>query len=100
MINVKVGVPDVTCLIYEAKDGGPVEDCTKPDINLCRWSLTALLGDRVDKIDPLQGLHVAATRDRREAQLLGEEELHQVTSLDPQNTEYMEFCNTDVSLDN
>merc|ERR1711915_905493 len=32
----KVGVPDVTCLIYEAKDGGPVEDCTKPDINLCR----------------------------------------------------------------
>merc|ERR1712130_408936 len=27
---------DVTCLIYEAKDGGPVEDCTKPDINLCR----------------------------------------------------------------
>merc|ERR1712029_876907 len=28
----KVGVPDVTCLIYEAKDGGPVEDCTKPDI--------------------------------------------------------------------
>ena len=34
--TVKVGVPDVTCLIYEAKDGGPVEDCTKPDINLCR----------------------------------------------------------------
>jgi len=32
----KVGVPDVTCLVYEAKDGGPVEDCTKPDINLCR----------------------------------------------------------------
>jgi len=32
----EVGVPDVTCLIYEAKDGGPVEDCTKPDINLCR----------------------------------------------------------------
>jgi len=32
----KVGVPDVTCLIYEAKDGGPVEDCTKNDINLCR----------------------------------------------------------------
>ena len=89
MINVKVGVPDVTCLIYEAKDGGPVEDCTKPDINLCRWSLKALLGDHgVDKIDPLQGLHVAAARDWREAQLLGEEELHQVTSLDPQSTEY------------
>ena len=89
MINVKVGVPDVTCLIYEAKDGGPVEDCTKPDINLCRSSLTALLlGDGVDKIDPLQGLHVAAARDWREAQLLGEEELHQVTSLDPQSTEY------------
>jgi len=32
----KVGVPDVTCLIYEAKDGGPVQDCSKPDINLCR----------------------------------------------------------------
>lgn len=32
----KVGVPDVTCLVYEAVDGGPVEDCTKPDINLCR----------------------------------------------------------------
>jgi len=32
----KIGVPDVTCLIYEAKDGGPVEDCSKPDINLCR----------------------------------------------------------------
>jgi len=32
----KVGVPDVTCLVYEAKDGGPVEDCSKPDINLCR----------------------------------------------------------------
>ena len=31
-----VGVPDVTCLVYEAVDGGPVEDCTKPDINLCR----------------------------------------------------------------
>ena len=37
--TVKVGVPDVTCLIYEAKDGGPVEDCTKPDINLCRLSV-------------------------------------------------------------
>ena len=88
MINVKVGVPDVTCLIYEAKDGGPVEDCTKPDINLCRSSLTALLGELVNKIGPLQGLHVAAARDWREAQLLGEEELHQVTSLDPQSTEY------------
>ena len=32
----KVGVPDVTCLVYEAVDGGPVEDCSKPDINLCR----------------------------------------------------------------
>ena len=53
MINVKVGVPDVTCLIYEAKDGGPVEDCTKPDINLCRSLLTALLCDGVNKIDPL-----------------------------------------------
>jgi len=31
-----VGVPDVTCLVYEAVDGGPVEDCSKPDINLCR----------------------------------------------------------------
>ena len=30
------GVPDVTCLVYEAVDGGPVEDCSKPDINLCR----------------------------------------------------------------
>ena len=38
--TVKVGVPDVTCLIYEAKDGGPVEDCTKPDINLCRLSFS------------------------------------------------------------
>ena len=32
--------------------------------------------------DPLQGLHVATTGDWGEAQLLGEEELHQVTSLD------------------
>merc|ERR1712106_204572 len=32
----EVGVPDVTCMVYEAKDDGPVEDCTKPDINLCR----------------------------------------------------------------
>ena len=32
----KVGVPDVTCLVYEAVDGGPVEDCSKPNINLCR----------------------------------------------------------------
>ena len=32
----KTGVPDVTCLVYEAVDGGPVEDCSKPDINLCR----------------------------------------------------------------
>jgi len=31
-----VGVPDFTCLVYEAVDGGPVEDCTKPNINLCR----------------------------------------------------------------
>ena len=95
MINVKVGVPDVTCLIYEAKDGGPVEDCTKPDINLCRSLLTALLGDGVNKIDPLQGLHVATTGDWGEAQLLGEEELHQVTSLDnhPQNTEYRNVQN-------
>ena len=34
--------PDVTCLLYEAKDGGPVEDCTKPDINLCRSIPTQL----------------------------------------------------------
>merc|ERR1711915_855510 len=32
----EVGVPDVTCMVYEAIDDGPVEDCTKPDINLCR----------------------------------------------------------------
>ena len=45
--------------------------------------------------DPLQGLHVATTGDWGEAQLLGEEELHQVTSLDnhPQNTEYRNVQN-------
>ena len=55
--GLQVGVPDVTCLVYEATDGGPVEDCrcccltnlgtfspvspftvhpSKPDINVCR----------------------------------------------------------------
>lgn len=32
----EIGVPDVTCMVYEAVDGGPVEDCSKPDIDLCR----------------------------------------------------------------
>ena len=45
-------MPDVTCLIYEAKDGGPVEDCTKPDINLCRllWWMIDDDGD-FDEVD-------------------------------------------------
>ena len=41
--------------------------------------------------DPLQGLHVAATGDWGKAQLLGEEELHQVTSLENRS---MEMCRT------
>jgi len=32
----EIGVPDVTCMVYEAKDGGPVSDCSKPNIDLCR----------------------------------------------------------------
>jgi cathepsin X len=32
----QVGVPDVTCMVYEAVDQGPIEDCTKPHIDLCR----------------------------------------------------------------
>jgi len=31
-----VGVPDVTCMVYEAVDQGPIDDCTKPNIDLCR----------------------------------------------------------------
>jgi len=31
-----IGVPDVTCMIYEAVDQGPVEDCSQPHIDLCR----------------------------------------------------------------
>jgi len=31
-----VGVPDVTCMVYEAVDQGPIQDCSKPDIDLCR----------------------------------------------------------------
>ncbi len=32
----KIGVPDMTCQQYDAKDHVPVEDCSKPDINICR----------------------------------------------------------------
>jgi len=32
----KIGVPDVTCMVYEAVDQGPIDDCTKPNIDLCR----------------------------------------------------------------
>lgn len=32
----QVGVPDVTCMLYEAKDRGPVQNCSLPDINVCR----------------------------------------------------------------
>jgi len=32
----RVGVPDVTCMVYEAEDQGPIKDCSKPDIDLCR----------------------------------------------------------------
>lgn len=32
----KVGVPDVTCMVYEAEDQGPIQDCSLPDIDLCR----------------------------------------------------------------
>ena len=41
----EVGVPDVTCMVYEAVDQGPISDCTKPDIDLCRdctWPPPAL----------------------------------------------------------
>ena len=78
---VKVGVPDVTCLIYEAKDGGPVEDCTKPDINLCRSSSRSQPVFRICcflKIHHIQGLHMATSGGRGEAQLLGQEEFHKV----------------------
>merc|ERR1711997_628174 len=31
----EVGVPDMTCMIYEAVDGGPIKDCRSPHIDLC-----------------------------------------------------------------
>lgn len=31
-----VGIPDATCLQYDAQNHGPVEDCTVPNIDLCR----------------------------------------------------------------
>ena len=48
--------------------------------------------------DPLQGLHLAATGDWGKAQLLGEEELHQVTSLENhlQTTEYGNVQNYNI----
>jgi len=41
----EVGVPDMTCMIYEAVDGGPIKDCRSPHIDLCRdctWPPPAL----------------------------------------------------------
>eukprot|EP00096_Caligus_rogercresseyi_P003164 TRINITY_DN157_c0_g2_i1.p1 TRINITY_DN157_c0_g2~~TRINITY_DN157_c0_g2_i1.p1 ORF type:complete len:630 (+),score=116.89 TRINITY_DN157_c0_g2_i1:138-2027(+) len=32
----KIGVPDLTCQLYEAKNNGPVQDCSKPDLFVCR----------------------------------------------------------------
>nr|ADD38893.1 Cathepsin Z [Lepeophtheirus salmonis] len=32
----KIGVPDMTCQLYEAKNNGPVKDCSKPDLFVCR----------------------------------------------------------------
>jgi len=31
-----VGIPDVTCEQYDANDDGPVADCSKPDLDVCR----------------------------------------------------------------
>ena len=32
----KVGVPHVTCQNYDAQDHTPIEDCSKPDLGVCR----------------------------------------------------------------
>ena len=32
----KIGVPHVTCMNYDAGDHVAVEDCSKPDMGVCR----------------------------------------------------------------
>ena len=32
----RIGVPEMTCQVYEARDNGPVDDCSKPHIDVCR----------------------------------------------------------------
>lgn len=41
----EVGIPDMTCMLYEAVDEGPIKDCRSPHIDLCRdctWPPPAL----------------------------------------------------------
>ena len=32
----RIGVPDMTCQQYDAQDHQPIEDCSKPDMGICR----------------------------------------------------------------
>ena len=36
LMKVFFQIPEYTCMQYDAKNHGPVEDCSVPNIDLCR----------------------------------------------------------------